>query len=89
MKAALSKCYEALSENSEYLLNWHTVWRLILVCTFFFGLKRTLCLYGSKENCMITGADPGIVERGFICIKGEGFVLLILSHFLRYPMKMK
>ena len=28
-----------------------------------------------------SGADPGFLERGFICIKGWGFVLLILSHF--------
>ena len=26
------------------------------------------------------GADPGFLERGFICI-GVGFALLILSHF--------
>ena len=31
-------------------------------------------------------ADPGFLERGFICIKVRGFVLLI---FLKYPMKMK
>ena len=27
------------------------------------------------------GADPGFLERGFICIKVWGFALLILSHF--------
>ena len=27
-----------------------------------------------------TGADPGFLERGFICIKGRGLALLILSH---------
>ena len=27
------------------------------------------------------GADPGFLERGFICIKVWGFTLLILSHF--------
>ena len=37
----------------------------------------------------ITGADLGDLERGFICIKVWGFALLILSHFLKYPMKMK
>ena len=26
-------------------------------------------------------ADPGFLERGFICIKVWGFALLILSHF--------
>ena len=35
------------------------------------------------------GADSGFLERGFICIKVLGFPLLILSHFLKYPMKMK
>ena len=29
----------------------------------------------------LTGADPGFLERGFICIKGWGFALLIISHF--------
>ena len=28
-----------------------------------------------------SGADPGFLERGFICIKVLGFALLILSHF--------
>ena len=37
---------------------------------------------------LIAGADPGFLEKGFICIKmcvcvlgGGGVVLLILSHF--------
>ena len=29
---------------------------------------------------MSTGADPGFLERGFLCIKVWGFALLILSH---------
>ena len=37
-----------------------------------------------------TRADSGFLERGFLCIKvHRGFALLILSHFLKYPMKMK
>ena len=28
-----------------------------------------------------TGTDPGFLERGFMCIKGWGFALLILYHF--------
>ena len=36
-----------------------------------------------------TGADPGFLERGFICIKVWGLALLIFSHFSLYPMKMK
>ena len=27
------------------------------------------------------GADPGFLERGSMCIKGVGLVLLIVSHF--------
>ena len=30
-----------------------------------------------------TGADPGFLERGFICIKVWGFPLLILSNFYK------
>ena len=29
----------------------------------------------------LTGADPGFLERGLICIKVWGFALLILCHF--------
>ena len=35
-----------------------------------------------------TGADPGFLERGLICIKMCGVALLILSHVLKYPMNM-
>ena len=37
----------------------------------------------------VAGADPGFLERGFICMKVWGFTLLIIFHFLKYPMKMK
>ena len=37
----------------------------------------------------MSGADLGFLERGFIYIKVWGFALLILSRFLKYPMKMK
>ena len=33
--------------------------------------------------------DSGFLERGFICINVWEFALLVLSHFLKYPMKMK
>ena len=37
---------------------------------------------------LLSGADQGFLEKGFICIKG--FALLILSiFFIKYPMKMK
>ena len=32
-------------------------------------------------NCILFRADPGFLERGFICLKEWGFVLLIVSHF--------
>ena len=38
-------------------------------------------------NCGIPGVDPGFLEMGFIYITGWGFALLVLSHFLKYPMK--
>ena len=47
------------------------------------GSMESLAIYGIAE------ADPGFLERGFICIKVWGVPLLILSHFLKYPMKMK
>ena len=36
---------------------------------------------------LFTEADPGFLERGVICIKVREFAVLILSHFLKYPMK--
>ena len=33
------------------------------------------------QNQAISGADSEFKERGFICIKGWGFALLILSPF--------
>ena len=38
----------------------------------FQQLDRTACY---------TGADPGFLEMGFICIKVYGLAMLILSHF--------
>ena len=33
-------------------------------------------------ECMLSaGADPGFLDRGFVCIKVWGLALLILSHF--------
>ena len=46
--------------------------------------KRCVCV---KHTCILnfltylSGADQGFLERGFICIKVWGVVLLILSHF--------
>ena len=35
------------------------------------------------EHCVLScsGTNPGFLGRGFICINGCGFALLILSHF--------
>ena len=49
---------------------------LLIICNILLTIKRT-------------GADPGFLESGYIYINVWGFVLLILSHFLKYPMKMK
>ena len=46
--------------------------------------KPIWCREGGKK-----GRVQDFMERGFICIKVWGFDLLILSHFLKYPMKMK
>ena len=35
----------------------------------------------SSKHTRGPGADPGFLEREFICKKGWGFALLILSHF--------
>ena len=41
-----------------------------------------------KHRPTHAGADPGFLERGFICIKVWGLTLLILSHFfLNIPWK--
>ena len=44
---------------------------------------------GRTVDYSISGAYPGFLERGFICIKVCGFALLILFHFFKYPLKMK
>ena len=35
----------------------------------------------SRSFAAHTGADPGILERGFVSIQDWGFALLILSQF--------
>ena len=34
-----------------------------------------------KMPCIPRGNHPGFMERGFICVKGQGVLLLILSYF--------
>ena len=53
---------------------------------FLLPLRLGIRVYSSfchVEHCALScsGADPGFLERGFMCIKGWGFALLILSHF--------
>ena len=45
--------------------------------------KRTCEKRSHRSNCtnQDPGADQGFLERGFTCIKGWWFALLILSHF--------
>ena len=52
-----------------------------LVCPIClqFGYKQTLAIIIIHINN--TGADPGFLERGFVCIMGWGFALLIVSIF--------
>ena len=66
---------------AEHLIaSFHNEDRL---CRAFFFCKEF-------DKCnMFTEADPGFLERGVICKKVWEFALLILSHFLKYPMKMK
>ena len=40
-----------------------------------------LTLYIRETPTWVPGADPGFLEREFICIKVWGFALLILYHF--------
>ena len=51
-------------------------------CTDLF---ESLLYAHANFNLMLdnsdTGADPGFLIRGFICITEWGFALLILSHF--------
>ena len=64
---------------------------------YIFGNKISLNLY--VYICIYTcdtvyqyetsGADPGFLERGFICIHVWGFALLIYLIFRKYSMKMK
>ena len=43
--------------------------------------KSQLDEHSKKIKEQQAGADPGFLERWFICIKVWGFALLILSHF--------
>ena len=36
-----------------------------------------------------SGVDPGFLEREFVTVEVWRFDLLILSNFIKYPMKMK
>ena len=40
-------------------------------------------------NLYNSGADPGFLERGFICIKVWGSLCCFYLIFLKYSMKMK
>ena len=65
----------------------------------FFCMSRNLELLhhhvGAKYilyscNTIQSGAGPGFLERGFMCLKVcVGGRFAVLSHFLKYPMKMK
>ena len=59
---------------------------LPLIVMFFVHLFG--CGLSSKSTVMVMsvhlttpGADPGFLERGYICMKVWGFALLIFAHF--------
>ena len=50
----------------------------------FVGLWYLIVAFSGQTHLLLNnnaGADPGFLERGFICIKLLGSLLLILSHF--------
>ena len=47
----------------------------------YMNLHLILFLIMMAFNDWKSGADPGFLEKGFICIKVWGFALLILSIF--------
>ena len=62
-----------LNQNEEFIsilrdICKSTIFSLSTMCCFIFQPFKA-------------GADPGFMERGFVCIKVLGFALLILSHF--------
>ena len=59
--------YKYLNQNVRFLL--------------IISLSSNECSGEPGQMRLHTGADPGFLERGFMCIKGWGFALLILSRF--------
>ena len=62
-----------LASKSQCFFNYRNFSR---TCMFFNMKNDTL----PKSLKQVPGADPGFLERGFICIKEWGLALLILSH---------
>ena len=93
-KALASLCIYAGSPKSSLLKN---VISTNITCAVS---NRGCTIYGFNDSCSkqvsvwsillftCTRADPGTLERGFICLKVLGFALVILSHFfLHIPWK--
>ena len=62
--------------------------QLALACSYFNPINwlSFFSAIGCRKTKLyilqvLSGADPGYLERGFICIKVLGFALLILSIF--------
>ena len=51
------------------------------------SVYQGLTFFVIKTICLITGADPGFLERGFICIKGWGLTADFVTVFLNIPRK--
>ena len=67
--------------REQYFIQWpwsHDKIAAMLIYSKFLLQKKCMKLFPVSS---ITRADPGFLEREFICIKVWGFALLILSHF--------
>ena len=71
-----------------------SIMRILRECALFKQIPVSK-LHGIAGSIKVKyeGADPGFQEIGFICASINvcvwGLALLILSHFFKYPMKMK
>ena len=59
----------------------HIIWSDILALLTNIAKETWCSIPLSSVYWTGAGADPGFLERRFICIKGLGFALLILFHF--------
>ena len=75
------KVFRIIPEFMTSRLSFHRMERQLkhfIVLSFFhlFSVYLKIVDHLNLKVLIITGADPGFVEKGFICIRG-GFALLI------------